>query len=270
MLDRYLRKNFGKFVELGEFGDDHEIEQAFRRYRVRRRTLQLAVSAALLIPVFIIVFIKFGGVKGPSKPKSVEEYYHMGVTAYEEGNYEKAWSCFAEVVRLGPPEELSLNTYLKLADSLYNITWPDREEPYREALKYYQKALGAGNPEQIAPHIVWIYYQMGNCQRNVRAFDRSFDANYSSAVDYYDEVITNYPSSAYAPHAIYYKAACYRGAEKFIKAREIYYQLYKRYPRHKLAKDVFFDIADCFIEEAKHMGVQVRTGTVDLETVKTQ
>ena len=275
MLDRYLRKNFGKFVELGEFSSDGEVEIALKRHRLKRRALHLAVSVAILLPVFLMGYLRYGGGKGREEPMSVREYYLLGIKAYEQGDYENAVGYLEQVVRQGPPEDNELNTYLKIADSFYNVTWPDREETYRKALRYYEKALGSGTPEQVAPHVPWIYYQMGNCQRNVRAFERSFDSGQEDkenrgAIDYYDEVITKYPSSAYAPHALYYKAACYRAGEQFTKAREIYYEVCENYPKHELAKESVFDIADSFVEEAKLIGQHAQAGTMDLGTVETE
>jgi tetratricopeptide (TPR) repeat protein len=268
VLERYLRKNFGKFVELGEFSDDAAVEQALKRYRLRRRGLQLGISLLILVPVFVVGLARYRGGKGEKESRTAEEYYALGSKAYEDGEYESASRYFKEALKLGTDGVLELNTHIKLADSLYNITWLDREQTYREALEYYEKALDSGADEQLAPHVAWIYYQMGNCQRNVRAFNASFDPDHKSAIAYYDEVISNHGSSGYAPLALYYKAQCYRSSGEFRMAREVYCELYENYPRHKLAEEAFFDVADCFLDEAKQM--QVHIGAMDLDGVEAE
>ena len=277
MLEKYLRKNFGKLVELGEFNEDTQVERALKRHRSKRWLVQLAASLVIVASILDVGYLKFGGGKGKEVVQSAEEYYLLGVKAYEEGKYEKAAHYLEKVVNLGPEEEFRFDTYLKLADSLYNVTWPDREEPYRQALNYYNKALGrnVATPEQRAPHVAWIHYQMGNCQRNVRVFkkrehrkvDPPNPGDYS-AVNYYDVVISEHPDSIYAPSAMYYKAASYRASEEFKKARETYHELYLRYPRHELAAEAAFEIADCFLEEANQIVLQGHSGMENPRTIE--
>ena len=268
MLEKYLRKNFGKYVELGEFKDDADVERAFRRHRLQRRGVQFAVSALILLPVLIIALSKYGGGKGEQVTAGAEELFARGEKAFEQGRYEEAVANLEAAESAGLHGVSLLNACIMLGDAYYNITWRDREATYKKSLKYYLKALDAGSDNQLAPHLPRIYYQMGNCQRSVRALDRSYVEGTNSAIYYYDYVVDTFPASSYAPLALYYKGECLMDGHNFQEARKTFARLCEAYPEHELARKAFFRVGDCYVEEAKDLGSESYTGTIDLGEVR--
>ncbi|HLD88479.1 MAG TPA: tetratricopeptide repeat protein [Candidatus Omnitrophota bacterium] len=77
-------------------------------------------------------------------------------------------------------------------------------------------------------------------------------ANFPSARECYQDLISHDPDSAYIPQALYSLGWSYFDQKDHTKARETFGQLIQRFPKHQLAEDSLLKVAESFFNEGDY------------------
>ncbi len=78
--------------------------------------------------------------------------------------------------------------------------------------------------------------------------------NYPQAQARYQELIDNYPQSAYLPQAYYSLGWSYFDQKKYAQARDLFDQLVKDFPKHQLAEDATLKLAQSLYDTEDYHG----------------
>jgi tetratricopeptide (TPR) repeat protein len=94
---------------------------------------------------------------------------------------------------------------------------------YEDLLKVAAKDEGNPRSQQIEYYVGMIYYARNDYPRAIKAFD---------------QLLTNHPTSYYAPKALARAGLAYKEQQKYEHAREMYFKFLTYFPDHSMRNTV--------------------------------
>ncbi len=157
-----------------------------------------------------------------------DAYYNIAYAYFKQEDWENAIQSFRTFTQdeNETHKEKITDAYLRIGDSYY------KNQMDEQAILYYNKAIESkGGQEDYAK------YQIGNSY----GFEQKYQEKATEMLD----IVNNFPKSTFAIPALYEVGEAYRLMEGNFDAKAIQYyqQLINDYPNHALVKDAIFQIA---------------------------
>lgn len=144
--------------------------------------------------------------------------YGLGYASYQLREYATALAAFNKAASAADiTGTLKADTYNRIADCHYY------NHDFQQAESYYSKALAIGTTNGD-----YAIYQ--------RAMMRGLQGSQSDKIALMDELVAQYPQSAYAPKAIYETAQAYEAQGKHAQTQAAFERLMKTYPQSEEAR----------------------------------
>lgn len=149
--------------------------------------------------------------KGKLATNEVMANYGYGYALFQQKRYKEAKSVFNLIVDKVAKKSLKSDVLNRIGDCLYFM------KSYGSAEEYYQKSLNLGEG-----HGDYALFQKG--------FMLGLQRQHKEKIAVMDEVVSEFPSSVYAPKALYEKAQAYISMDEISSAEKAIETLMKKYP----------------------------------------
>jgi len=170
-------------------------------------------------------------------------YYNIGYAYYQQNDYDNAIQAFRTfTLDNNEKDKVKLtDANLRIGDAFF------KKSNDEEAIKYYQKAVDLKGGQTD-----YARFQMGK--------SHGFLQNYDQKAAIMGDIVQNNPSSTYAAHALYEVAESYRLMDDTHNDQAIQYytQVINDYPTHALVKDAIFQIGILDFKNKRYQAAEKR------------
>jgi len=116
---------------------------------------------------------------------------------------------------------------------------------YRQAESVYKEIVREIPQEERERE--WIYYQLGNCHKNMNSLEE--------AISSYEAFIQRYPKSDLLPEVKYNLALCYEEIGNVDKASQILRKLIEQFPENEIVPEAYLRLGDCLRKKDKKTAI---------------
>jgi tetratricopeptide (TPR) repeat protein len=185
----------------------------------------------IVIAVFLTGFISFFPYPEVFAQSQQEELYTTALRAFDDGFYDVAIRYLEQFL-----SDSAQNPKIPKAKFLLGQSYFFKNR-YPEALNIFNGLSDYDNKELLVYWLGEVYLKMGN---------------YDLAQKQYQELISNYPQSAYLPQAYYSLGWSFFDQKKYSQAKDIFQQLVSKFPKHQLSEDASLKIAQCYYDSGDY------------------
>ena len=232
-------------------------------------------------------------------PKQKELLLLAEATLFTEiQNFQDADKVWSELRKIATNPETKMQAYLGEAEALYNL------QQYLESINIYQEAkeIAEEVPSQLVDKLyyglAWAFLKNGQFKEAIDEFQKaaSFaqdeiikvaslcqvgdtyqDAeDYQKAIEVYDEILKNYPSSFYADYAQYQLGLAFLRSSRYDEAILAFRSLLLNFPESKLKTQTIYNLAlglfqkqdyqGCYEALKKHM-LDLQDADIEVEAI---
>ena len=163
-----------------------------------------------------------------------EELYSTALRAFDDGFYDVAIRYLEQLIQ-DFPSHPKLSQAKFLLGQCYFF-----KNRYSDALNIFNALEGVYDNRELL--LFWfgeVYLKMND---------------YPQAQAKYQELINNYPQSAYLPQAYYSLGWSFFDQKKYSQAREVFERLVKEFPKHQLSEDASLKLAQSLYDSGDYHG----------------
>jgi TolA-binding protein len=210
---------------------------------------------------------KIAEAKAKLAENDIKRGFEIAMNYYELGDYKEAVNRLQGIIAVYPEgvytkkatailNNISSQSEERSAEDMFRAAHGYLEEKdYDHAFEAFKKVVELYPQTRYAKTAVVIMGEINQRLANEKAkkiYDTgrnlSFRKDYSSSLKAYDELLSNYPLSYWAPYAVYGKAETYYSSGDFQSAALEWEGFVLRYPDSDLAADSLYHLADCLIK----------------------
>jgi outer membrane protein assembly factor BamD (BamD/ComL family) len=181
----------------------------------------------------------------------VEKHYELGITAYNDCDWEEAAKNFRAIIYSFPNSSYALDSYFFLGVSDYYM---DDLDFANESLTQYLKLQN--NPKYFEQTIEYKFaiaerFRCG-ARKHFLGTNKlpKWASGRSLGLKIYDEVIAALPAHDLAARALYSKGLLLWEDDCYRESIDSFQTLIRRFPKHELAPEAYIAIADVYVEQS--------------------
>lgn len=247
-------------ITLDRYGHDMAVEATFWRGEAYYRTGQTAMAETDYKRYLALT-------GGKPSPSSALANYGLGYIYYQKEDYDQAWKYFHQVStdagKTGVNAEILSNACLRAGDCMFH------KRQYDQAKEYYSMAMNVDRSNGD-----YALYQT--------ALVNGLQRRYDQKIMNLNQLITEYPESAYLPSALYEQGRAYQQTDRPSQAIGIFKRIARDYPTSDLARKASAETALIYYQTdqyddaisaykdviARYPGSdEARTALVDLKSI---